>query len=335
MGRHVRVGRRSLSLVGATIMANVVARRLLQLIPVLLLATGLVFVVIRLAPGDPAQQQLGPRAGRNPEAVAALRHKLGLDKPIPVQYVIWLRYAVTGDLGKSVRNQQPVSHLLGPKLIATGELVVAALVFAVLVALILGTAAALRPGGWIDQATRAIVVSGLAIPTYWLGLVLLLLFAVRLKWLPVSGYVRFTEDPIGNLKHLLLPALSLGVFEAAFFTRFLRAELLEVLRQDYVRTANAKGLPERLVISRHALKNALIPMVTVLGLELGTLMGGVVIIEQVFGWSGIGWLALQAVKNRDYPLLQGTVLVVAVAVSLANLVADLAYSAIDPRLRTT
>ncbi|MEA2585420.1 MAG: peptide/nickel transport system permease protein [Thermomicrobiales bacterium] len=335
MGRHVRVGRRSLSLVGATIMANVVARRLLQLIPVLLLATGLVFVVIRLAPGDPAQQQLGPRAGRNPEAVAALRHKLGLDKPIPVQYVIWLRYAVTGDLGKSVRNQQPVSHLLGPKLIATGELVVAALVFAVLVALILGTAAALRPGGRIDQATRAIVVSGLAIPTYWLGLVLLLLFAVRLKWLPVSGYVRFTEDPIGNLKHLLLPALSLGVFEAAFFTRFLRAELLEVLRQDYVRTANAKGLPERLVISRHALKNALIPMVTVLGLELGTLMGGVVIIEQVFGWSGIGWLALQAVKNRDYPLLQGTVLVVAVAVSLANLVADLAYSAIDPRLRTT
>jgi peptide/nickel transport system permease protein len=177
------------------------------------------------------------------------------------------------------------------------------------------------------------VVSGLAIPTYWLGLVLLLIFAVRLKWLPVSGYVPFTEDPLGNLKHLLLPALSLGIFEAAFFTRFLRAELLEVLRQDYVRTANAKGLPSRIVVSRHSLKNALIPMVTVLGLELGTLMGGVVIIEQVFGWSGVGWLALTAVKNRDYPLLQGTVLVVAIAVSLANLLADLAYSAIDPRLR--
>jgi peptide/nickel transport system permease protein len=209
----------------------------------------------------------------------------------------------------------------------------AALLFAVLVALALGTTAALRPGGWIDQATRALVVSGLAIPTYWLGLVLLLLFAVRLKWLPVSGYVRFTDDPLANLKHLVLPALSLGVFEAAFFTRFLRAELLEVLRQDYVRTANAKGLPRRLVVRRHALKNALIPMVTVLGLELGTLMGGVVIIEQVFGWSGIGWLALQAVTNRDYPTLQGIVLVVAVAVSLANLLADLAYLAIDPRLR--
>jgi peptide/nickel transport system permease protein len=314
-------------------MAQIVARRLLQLIPVLLLATGLVFVMVRLAPGDPAEQQLGPRAGRNPQAVAALRHKLGLDKPIPVQYLIWLRYAVAGDLGKSVRNQQPVVQLLGPKLIATGELILAALVFAVIAALVLGTAAALRPGGWIDQATRALVVSGLAIPTYWLGLVLLLVFAVRLKWLPVSGYVLFTDDPLGNLKHLLLPALSLAIFEAAFFTRFLRSELLDVLRQDYVRTANAKGLPERLVVSRHALKNALIPMVTVLGLELGTLMGGVVIIEQVFGWSGIGWLALQAVRNRDYPLLQGTVLVVAVAVSLANLLADLAYTAIDPRLR--
>ena len=314
-------------------MANVVARRLLQLIPVLLLATGLVFVMIRLAPGDPAQQQLGPRAGRNPEAVAALRHKLGLDRPIPVQYLIWLRYAVTGDLGNSVRNQKPVSQLLAPKLVATAELIAAALVFAVFVAVVLGTTAALRPGGWIDQATRALVVSGLAIPTYWLGLVLLLLFAVKLKWLPVSGYVKFTDDPLDNLKHLLLPALSLGIFEAAFFTRFLRAELLEVLRQDYVRTANAKGLPARVVVLRHALKNALIPMVTVVGLELGTLMGGVVIIEQVFGWSGIGWLALTAVKNRDYPLLQGTVLVVAVAVSLANLLADLAYSAIDPRLR--
>jgi peptide/nickel transport system permease protein len=316
-------------------MANVVARRLLQLIPVLLLATGLVFVMIRLAPGDPAQQQLGPRAGRNPEAVAALRHKLGLDRPIPVQYLIWLRYAVTGDLGNSVRNQKPVSQLLAPKLVATAELIAAALVFAVLVAVVLGTTAALRPGGWIDQATRALVVSGLAIPTYWLGLVLLLLFAVKLKWLPVSGYVKFTDDPLDNLKHLLLPALSLGIFEAAFFTRFLRAELLDVLRQDYVRTANAKGLPARAVVLRHALKNALIPMVTVVGLELGTLMGGVVIIEQVFGWSGIGWLALTAVKNRDYPLLQGTVLVVAVAVSLANLLADLAYTAIDPRLRTS
>ena len=165
----------------------------------------------------------------------------------------------------------------------------------------MGTLAAVRPGGWIDQATRLAVVSGLAIPTYWLGLVLLLVFAVRLKWLPVSGYVPFTDDPLGNLQHLLLPALSLAAFEAAYFTRFLRAELLEVLRQDYVRAANAKGLAERTVVFRHALKNALIPMVTVLGLELGTLMGGVVVIEQVFGWSGIGWLALQAVKNRDYP----------------------------------
>ena len=165
-------------------------------------------------------------------------------------------------------------------------------------------------------------------------MIFLLLFAVNLKWLPVSGYVPFTEDPLENLKHLILPALSLGLFEAAFFTRFLRAGLLEVLHQDYVRTAQAKGLAERIVIWRHALKNALIPMVTVLGLELGTLVGGVVVIEQVFGWSGIGWLALTAVKNRDYPLLQGIVLLVAIGVSLANLLADLSYIFLDPRLRS-
>jgi peptide/nickel transport system permease protein len=182
--------------------------------------------------------------------------------------------------------------------------------------------------------TRLFVVTGLAIPSYWLGLILLLVFAASLKWLPVSGYVPFTEDPMQNLKHLALPAISLGLFEAAFFTRFLRAGLLENLHQDYVRTAHAKGLAERVVVSRHALRNALIPMVTVLGLELGTLVGGVVVIEQVFGWSGIGWLALTAVKNRDYPLLQGIVLLVAIGVSVGNLLADLAYTFLDPRLRS-
>lgn len=315
-------------------MANLVARRLLQLIPVLLLATALVFVMIRLAPGDPAEQQLGPRASRDPAILAALRQKLGLDKPIPVQYGIWLRAAVTGDLGNSVKSGKPVLSLIWPKLIATSELVLAALIFAVLAALILGVAAAVRPGGWADQLTRIAVVSGLAIPSYWLGLVFLLVFAVRLKWFPVSGYVSFSTNHWQNLRHLVLPALSLGIFEAAFFTRFLRAELIEILRRDFIRTANAKGLAQRRVIFGHALRNALIPMVTVLGLELGTLLGGVVVIEQVFGWSGVGWLALNAVKSRDYPVLQGTVLVVAISVSIANLLADLTYTFIDPRLRT-
>jgi peptide/nickel transport system permease protein len=319
----------------ACIMASTIIRRLVQLIPVVLLATGLVFVMVRLAPGDPAQQQLGSRGARDPARVAALRHKLGLDKPIAVQYVIWLRYAATGDLGKSVKSNKPVLTLIRPKLAATLELILAALVVAVFTALFIGTMAAVRAGTWLDQFVRGFVVTGLAIPTYWFGLILLLIFAVQLKWLPVSGYVPFTEDPVQNLKHLVLPAASLGVFEAAFFTRFLRAGLLEVLHQDYIRTANAKGLAERLVVSRHALKNALIPMVTVLGLELGTLVGGVVVIEQVFGWSGIGWLALTAVKNRDYPLLQAIVLLVAVGVSVANLLADLTYTLIDPRLRST
>jgi peptide/nickel transport system permease protein len=314
-------------------MATLVVRRLLQLVPVVLLATALVFVMVRLAPGDPALQQLGSRGARDPERVAALRAKLGLDQPMPVQYVVWLRLAVTGDLGKSVKNNEQVLDLIKPKLVATLELIVAALLIAVLIALLFGTASAVRAGQWIDQFTRAFVVTGLAIPTYWLGLIFLLIFAVSLKWLPVSGYVSFTEDPIQNLKHLALPALSLGLFEAAFFTRFLRAGLLDTLQQDYVRTAHAKGLAERTVVSRHALRNALIPMVTVLGLELGTLVGGVVVIEQVFGWSGIGWLALTAVKNRDYPLLQGIVLLVAVGVSVANLLADLTYTFLDPRLR--
>jgi peptide/nickel transport system permease protein len=315
-------------------MATIVVRRLVQLVPVLLLATGLVFVMVRLAPGDPAQQQLGPRGARDPARVAALRHKLGLDKPVPVQYVLWLRYAVQGDLGTSMQSRKSVTGLIRDKLVPTAELVIAALILAGMAALAMGTLSAVRPGGWIDQATRLAVVSGLAIPTYWLGLVLLLVFSVRLKWLPVSGYVPFTDDPLGNLTHLVLPAVSLAAFEAAYFTRFLRAELLEVMGQQYIRAANAKGLPERTVVLRHALKNALIPLVTVLGLELGTLMGGVVVIEQVFGWSGIGWLALQAVTTRDYPVLQGIVLVVAVAVSLANLLADLTYRVVDPRLRT-
>lgn len=316
-------------------MAATNIRRLIQLIPVVLLATGLVFVMVRLAPGDPAQQQLGARGARDPARVEALRHKLGLDKPIVVQYAVWLRYAVTGDLGNSVKNNQSVITLIRPKLAATMELILAALTFAVITALLFGTMAAVRTGTWIDQLVRGFVVSGLAIPTYWFGLILLLIFAVQLKWLPVSGYVPFTEDPVQNLKHLVLPAASLGVFEAAFFTRFLRAALLEVLNQDYIRTANAKGLAERTVMSRHALRNALIPMVTVLGLELGTLVGGVVVIEQVFGWSGVGWLALTAVKNRDYPLLQAIVLLVAVGVSIANLLTDIAYTFIDPRLRST
>jgi peptide/nickel transport system permease protein len=315
-------------------MATVIIRRLLQLVPVVLLATTLVFVMIRLAPGDPAQQQLGTRGSRDPARVAALRAKLGLDQPIPVQYVIWLRHAVTGDLGASVKSSDQVLDLIKPKLVATLELIIGALAIAVTIALLLGTVAAVRAGTWVDQMVRAFVVTGLAIPTYWLGLIFLLVFAVSFKWLPVSGYVPFREDPIENLKHLALPALSLGLFEAAFFTRFLRSGLLEVLHQDYVRTAHAKGLAERVVVSRHALKNALIPMVTVLGLEMGTLVGGVVVIEQVFGWSGIGWLALTAVKNRDYPLLQGIVLMVAIGVSIANLLADLSYTFLDPRLRS-
>jgi peptide/nickel transport system permease protein len=238
-----------------------------------------------------------------------------------------------GDFGVSSKSGDAVTSLLSQKAPATLELVLAAVLFGLCVAIPLGTTSALHRNGALDLLGRTLTLCGLAIPVYWLGLLLLLLFAVKLGWLPVSGYVPFTDDPVGNLKHLILPMVSVGVFELALFTRFLRAEMVGVLRQDYIRTARAKGLRRRTVVRRHGLRNGLIPLITVVGLELGTLIGGVVIVEQVFGWSGLGWLALQAINDKDYPVLQGVVLVFAAGVAVANLLADLAYAVVDPRIR--
>ena len=310
-----------------------IMRRLLQMVPVLFLATLIVFAIIRLTPGDAAELQLGIRGANDSSSLSALRHEMGLDRPIVVQYAIWLGHLVRGNLGVSARSGVAVTTLLAEKAPATIELVLAAVLFGLVLAVPLGASAAVQHRGPLALLSRTLSLLGLAVPVYWLGLLLLLLFAVRLGWLPVSGYVPFSSDPVGNLKHLVLPMVSVGVFELAVFTRFLRAEMVQVLRQDYIRTARAKGLRARRVILHHGLRNGLIPLITVVGLELGTLVGGVVIVEQVFGWSGLGWLALQAINDKDYPVLQGVILLFAVGVAVANLAADLAYAGADPRIR--
>ena len=315
-------------------MPRLVLQRFLQLIPVLLVSTMLVFTVVRLAPGDPATAQFGPRASdaRYAEAVRQYREQLGLSKPIYIQYLLWLKQVARGNFGDSIRSNQPVLSVISEKLPATLELAFAGIMFGIVFGIPLGIAAALKRGSMVDTIATVVSVIGLAIPGFWLGMLLLNVFALQLHILPASGYTPFFQDPGRNLRQLAMPAITLGVYELALVTRFLRAEMVEVMGQDYVRSARAKGLAERTVVVRHALKNALIPLVTVIALEAGYLLGGVVVVEQVFGWSGIGWLVFQAISNRDYPIIQGVVVMIAVGYSFFNLLADIIYSWLDPRI---
>jgi peptide/nickel transport system permease protein len=314
---------------------KLILQRIWQLVPVILLSTVLVFTVIRLAPGDPAVAQFGPRASdsRYAEAIDAYRRELGLDKPILVQYVLWLRQIVRGNFGESIRSQQPVTEMILQKLPASLELMFAGILFGMVLGIPLAIISALNRKTAIDSLAGAISVAGMAIPGFWLGMLLLWIFALRLKWLPASGYTPFGENPGQNLRQLVMPAVTLGVYELALVTRFLRSELVEIMSADYIRTARSKGLRERWVVIRHALKNAAIPLVTVIALEIGYLFGGVVVVEQVFGWSGMGWLIFQAISNRDYPVIQAVVVLIAVAYSVSNLLADILYVYLDPRIR--
>ena len=316
-------------------MARYAARRCLEAIPTLFFVSALVFGLIRLAPGDPAAMRMGREAARpeNKPKLEALRREMGLDRPIPVQYVLWLRDLARGEFGDSIRSKRPTTALVGEKLPATLELVAGATVFGLLVAFPLGILAALRRGTALDRAAMGFVSAGLAVPSFWFGLTLILVLSVTLHWLPPSGYVPLREDPVENLKRLVMPAVTLGVYVAATLMRFLRADMIEVMAADYVRTARAKGLRQRAVVVRHALKNALLPVLTIAGLEIGALLGGAVIVEQVFGWSGIGWLTVQAIFDRDYPLVQTSVLFVAVGLTLVNLLVDLGYGLLNPKLR--
>jgi len=308
-----------------------VARRVGQLVPVLLIVSAVVFFVFRIIPGDMAVMRLGQNA--DPESITAMRKLLGLDRPLYVQYVEWLGNAARGDLGTSYINEQSVTSLVLQTFPATLELAVLGMLLALVLSVPVGILAALRRGSWLDHIARVMALIGFCMPRYWLAVLLISLLAVQVGWLPPAGYADLSTDPAGNLRHAALPVLSLGLTIAAVQMRFLRSSLLDVLGQDYVRTARAKGLPPRTVSLRHALKNALIPFVTVVGLEMGSLLGGLVVVEQIFSWPGIGWLMINSITQRDYAVVQGSVLLIAAGVVAINLVVDVLYGYLDPRIR--
>lgn len=308
-------------------------RRLLQMIPVILLSSFLVFLLLHLVPGDPAETVAGPDA--TPEVIQAIREKMGLDLPLPVQYGIWLRNIARADLGESYLSRIPVVDLVGHAFPATIQLALAALALALAISLPLGVLAAVRQGSKLDLLVQGFTALGLGVPNFWLGILLILIFALALGILPPGGRIDPLQQPLLGLKTLLLPAVTLGIHISAVFTRFVRVAMLEVLHEDYVRTARAKGLQERVVVIRHGLRSALVPVVTVVGLQFGRLLGGAVVVESVFAWPGVGRLIIQAVEQRDYTVVQAALLWLVVVFLLINLLTDIAYAFLDPRIRLT
>jgi peptide/nickel transport system permease protein len=267
------------------------------------------------------------------EIVKQLRHQMGLDRPLYERYVLWLGKALRGDLGVSYITQKSVSGLIRQRLPATLELTIAALAVALLLAVPAAILSAAHRGSWFDWLVSGFVSAGMAIPSFWLGIMLMLLFSVRLGWFPVVGYEPLTRNPADNLRHLALPGLTLGLIIAAPIMRFLRSSLLEMLRQDFVTVARAKGLSETAVMLRHAVRNALLPFITFLGLQFGALMSGAVVVEWIFSWPGMGWLTVDAVFNRDYTVVQGAVTLAACAFVIINILIDVLYAALDPRVK--
>jgi peptide/nickel transport system permease protein len=308
-----------------------VARRLANALPTLLLISLFVFTLQKLLPGDPVLAMAGEE--RDPAVIAFLRQKYHLDQSIPAQYLGWIGAVLHGDFGMSLRTEQPVATLLLSKLPVTLELAFLALLVALAIGIPAGVVAAARKGTLADRGANLLALSGISVPHFWLGLLLIMLFAVRLKWLPASGFVPFFDDPARNLETLILPAFVIGVGLAGTLMRHTRGAMLEVLRADYVRTARAKGLSPRVVLLKHAFRNALMPIVTLATLLFGELLGGAVLTEQVFGIPGFGKLVVDAVFSRDYAVVQGVVLCVAIGFVLLNLLADVLYRLINPRLR--
>jgi peptide/nickel transport system permease protein len=312
-------------------MGTYLARRLVGLVPVLLVISVVTFLTTALVRGDAASVLLGPTA--TPERVAEVRQRFGLDRPLPVRYAKWLAQVAQGNLGQSVLNRQSVTSLIAGALRVTVEQIVLSMLAAALIALPIGVVAAVRHNSWLDQTLMGTALIGASVPTFWLGLLLVYLFAVRLHLLPPSGFVPLGESVVGNLESMILPTVALGVYLAGPLARFVRSSLIEVLRQPYVVTARAKGLRERRVVERHALKNALIPTVTFAGLQVGGLLGGAIVTEVVFSLPGMGSLALNGILNRDYPVVQGVVLTVACGYVLINIAVDLVYVWLDPRIK--
>lgn len=313
-------------------MFEFLVKRLATLVPTLVFVSMLIFGLQQLLPGDPALILAGE--DQDPSVVAYLREKLHLDEPLPVRYALWVGGVLRGDLGESVRNQQPVLDLVLQKLPVTVELALLAFAIALLIGIPSGIVAAVGRGTVWDTVANVFALWGISTPNFWLGILLILLFSVHLGWLPASGYVSPFEDLRGNLAAMILPAFVLGNAIAAVLMRHTRSAMLQVLSTDYVRTARAKGLSRRVVVLKHALRNALVPIITLGALELGTLLSGAVLTEQVFTIPGFGKLIVDSVFNRDYAVVQGVVLVTASTYILLNLLADLAYFAVNPRLRT-
>jgi peptide/nickel transport system permease protein len=311
-------------------MTAYLARRLLLMLPVAFLVTIGVFMLIHLSPGDPALIILGE--DRTPQAIAQIHQQLGLDKPLYVQYLIWLGRLAHGDLGRSITTHEPVSAAILQRLPATLELGIVSLLWSLLVAIPLGTIAAVRRGSLADQIATGFTVAGVSIPNFFIGIVLIYVLSVTLRLFPFGGYVPLTQDPLESLRHVLLPAIALGTAGTAINMRFTRSSMIEVLNLDYIRTARAKGATWRRVVFVHALKNALIPVVTIIGLQIGGIIEGAVVTETVFTWPGVGRLAVESIFNRDYTVVQGIVLLAAFSYMFANLLVDLVYGWLDPRI---
>ncbi|MDR7523545.1 MAG: ABC transporter permease [Armatimonadota bacterium] len=307
-----------------------VVRRLLAVAPTVLVVATVTFVALQIVPGDLAEIMLGVDA--RPEDLARLRRELGLDRPLVLRYVEWLGHLARGDLGTSVSYREPVSRLIAARLPVTLSVAFGAMLIAVTLALPLGVVAARRAWSPMDLTVLAGSQVGLAIPTFWLGILLLLWLAAATPLFPLQGYVALRTDPVQWLRHLFLPALALGAERAAALVRMVRAAVLDELHREYVRTARSKGLRDRDVLRRHVLRNALIPVITVAGLQLGYLMGGAIVIEQVFGLPGLGRLLLQGIYARDLLIVQGAVMTIALMFALLNLAVDLVYAAVDPRI---
>lgn len=312
-------------------MLSLFIRRLLLAIPTILLITVFVFTLQQMLPGDPVLALAGE--DRDPAALAAIRERLGLNDPLPVQYLRWLGNALTGDLGQSLRTGEPVLQIIAQKLPVTLQLGIMAILIAIAIGIPTGILSATRRGTAIDYGANMLALSGLSLPNFWLGIMLIMLVSVRWQLLPASGYVPFFDDPVQSLKTMIMPAFVLGTALAATLMRHTRSAMLGVMGSDYIRTARAKGVPERSVILKHAFRNALTPIVTLTALLFGELIAGAVLTEQIFTIPGFGKLVVDAVFTRDYAVVQGVVLVTAVGFIVMNLVADLLYILLNPRLR--
>ena len=316
-------------------MLKFIVRRILLMIPILLGVTLVTFIIVRSIPGDPVEVLLGADQRTTPEQRESIARAYGLDQPLPVQYVRWLGHVLTGDLGQSLRTQRPLTQELGLRLPVTLQLTAFAVIIGSIPALVIGTIAGLKRNSRFDYTATIVTLVGVSVPNFLLATLLVLVFSFQLRWLPPLGFEPFTSDPVGNLRSMIMPSLALGLPLAAILMRITRSSVLEVINQEHVRTARAKGLQQKRVIARHVLPNAGIPILTVVGIQIANLIGGTVIVEQIFGLPGVGRYIYEAIANRDYPVVQGVTLVLAGLFVLVSLVIDVLYAVLDPRLRRT